>query len=213
MHGWTKFAAILLCLVSCAGPVLKADLAGDAISDFSLQNLLENPEIHEGRLFLLGGIIIQTVLTDRGSLIEAVYVPVDPQGIPGDAVPPIRRFLALLLEEFQLSDPAVFQSSRRVTIAGTFRGNRSGTIEGDTYVYPLFRIEDIRVWEENSTQKHFFDPSYIAAIPPPDVGYRVPPLAGSAALLPGSFPFLQEPDWFQTPFPVISPSGSPDGPE
>ena len=141
------FAALLLLVISSCAPVLRKDLIQAGTRDFPFADLTRNPELYRGKLFILGGTIGNTTVTERGSLIEALYVPVDSSGYLRD-LRPDGRFLALYPKEQGILDPVVFGIGRRVTLAATFTGTRPGKIGQMGYVFPSFRIEQVYLWPQ-----------------------------------------------------------------
>ena len=145
---------ILLAIVvlsSCA-PVLREDLMRSASFDVRFSDMRENPDLYKGRLYILGGIIVKTTAVKRGSLIEAIYVPVDSLGYLKGARVSSGRFLAIFPK--RLLDPLFFTKGREVTIAGEFIGTRKGKIEEMEYTYPFFEVKEIYLWEE--TKEYYY---------------------------------------------------------
>ncbi len=147
---------ISILLISCA-PVIRKDLMKTAIKNPNLTGIKEKPIIHKGELYAFGGIIVDTKITEKGSLIEAIYVPVDSGGYLKDTIPSNGRFLALYPEEFGLLDPVIYSKKRKITIAGKFIETREGKINEMKYTYPLFEIKDIYLWENRT---YYYDPYY-----------------------------------------------------
>jgi len=61
-------------------PCLQGRYHEDATLNPSLSELNSAPVMFEGKLYILGGQIVNTRVTKDGSLIEAIYVPVDSRG-------------------------------------------------------------------------------------------------------------------------------------
>jgi outer membrane lipoprotein len=139
--------AVLILGVSCA-PVLRTDLMTAGTRNFSFRDILVNPQLYENRLFILGGIVVNTTLTDQGSLVESLYVPVDSLGYLKPVYGPVQRSIALFPRELGVLDPMIYRKDRQITFAGTFMGIREGKIDTMSYTYPEFRIEQIYLWEE-----------------------------------------------------------------
>ena len=142
----------VLILFSCA-PVLRYDLMGKGILNARLSELKENPVSYREKLFILGGIIVNTTVTKEGSLIEAIYVPVDFRGYLKSSGISNGRFLAIYKG---FLDPVIFNQEREVTIAGIFKGTRTGNIGEMEYTYPFFEIEEIYLWEKR--QDEYYPP-------------------------------------------------------
>jgi len=153
---WGILLFLGVIVTSCA-PVLRYDLMKGGIRDLPPSVIRDNPEVYRGRLFILGGVIVNTKVTDEGTLIEAIYIPVDSYGYLEGTGPVDGRYLALY-DGFL--DPLIFEKEREITLAGEFIENRRGKIGEVDYVYPLFKIKQIYLWEE----KRYY---YVSPPPPP----------------------------------------------
>jgi outer membrane lipoprotein len=138
---------LLLAAVSSCAPVLRKDLMETGARDVPFPKLVETPEALKGRLFILGGLIVHTKISTEGSLIEALYMPVDARGYLKNGGPH-NRFLALYPKDAGILDPLIYRRDRVVTLAGIFAGTRPGRIDEMEYVYPLFEIREIYLWQE-----------------------------------------------------------------
>ncbi len=134
-------------LSSCA-PVLNRDFMSSGIYNIPPSLIIEDQARFSGELFILGGVIVDTKVTADGSLVEAIFVPVNSLGYLKDTGVSDGRFLALYPKEKGLLDPLIFLKEREITVAGEFKGTRSGRIDEMEYTYPLFEIKDIYLWEE-----------------------------------------------------------------
>ena len=100
-----------LMLMSCA-PVLSQNILRQGIYNPNLTELKENPIIHDGKLFVFGGIIVNTTATKDGSLIEAIYVPVTARGYFKDWYREGGgRFMAIYKEK-EILDPMIYSAKR-----------------------------------------------------------------------------------------------------
>ncbi|MBI5408728.1 MAG: Slp family lipoprotein [Nitrospirae bacterium] len=154
-------------LLSCA-PVLREELMRSGIYDFQLKEIKENPVFNTGKLFIFGGIIVKTTVTKEGSLIEAIYVPVDPRGYLRDYYSLTDgRFLAVFRGK-ELLDPLIFKEKREITLAGEFVEMRKGMIGEMEYSYPLFEIKEVYLWPELEQYNYYYPPPY----PPGHYRYR-----------------------------------------
>jgi outer membrane lipoprotein len=155
-----KNAILIFFLISysCA-PVLSKNLHQQGISGMSLMEIKENLPLNKGRLFILGGVIVKTTINSEGSLIEAIYVPVDSRGYLESLNTADGRFLAIYSSK-DLLDPVIFREQREVTLAGELIGTRSGKIDEMDYVYPLFEITEIYLWREEKEYGRYYYPPY-----------------------------------------------------
>lgn len=138
---------LFLILFSCA-PVLNRDLMEEAMRNVPLSQIRANPGTYKGKLFVLGGVIVETRLTEKGSLLEVLALPVDSGGRIEDTERAMGRFLALYPAEKGILDPMVYKKGRYVTLAGDFVENRTKKIDELEYVYPLFQARQVHLWEE-----------------------------------------------------------------
>ncbi|MDH5203514.1 MAG: Slp family lipoprotein [Nitrospirota bacterium] len=142
-------------LFSCA-PVLREEIMKIASRDVPISDMRKNPIFYSGKLFILGGLIVNTKLTERGSLIEAVYVPVDSRGYLKDVESLNGRFLAIFPKEKGILDPLIYRKGREITLAGAFIETRTGKIDEMEYTYPVFEIKELYLWEE----RYYITPAY-----------------------------------------------------
>jgi outer membrane lipoprotein len=187
--------ALSLIFYSCA-PVLNREYMREGSREVSFQLLEENPNDFKGRLFILGGVIVQTKFTAAGSQIEAVHVPVDGSGYFEENGRSEGRFLAVSPKDGAMLDPEVYQRGRRITLAGEFVELRKGMIDEMEYVYPVFRIKQIYLWPQETSYYpapyYYYDPwfypypyyywdpwwsypYYYRYYPAPPVYQRIPP--------------------------------------
>ncbi len=116
--------------------------------DASFEELKSNPDAYKGRLYILGGLIVETRLIEQGSQVEVLAVPVDYYGYLEENEKARGRFLALYPKEKGILDPLVFKKGREVTLAAEFRDIKKGKIDEMEYEYPVFEIRQIHLFEE-----------------------------------------------------------------
>jgi len=116
--------------------------------DFQLSHLVETPEVFKDHLFILGGLIVETKLTEKGSQIEVLFIPVNSSGYLRDSSRHQGRFLALYSRSKGILDPLIYRKGREITLAGDFVEVRKGKIDEMEYSYPVFEIRQIHLWDE-----------------------------------------------------------------
>ncbi len=146
MKNWFLIA-VFLALTGCA-PVLDKGLMDQGAREFQLSHLVETPEVFKDRLFILGGVIVETKLTEKGSQIEALFIPVNPSGYLRDTSRHQGRFLAVYSRSKGILDPLIYNKGREITLAGDFVEVRKGKIDEMEYSYPVFEVRQIHLWEE-----------------------------------------------------------------
>lgn len=138
---------IAVLLFAGCSPVLNREFMDQGAREFQLSHLVETPEVFKDHLFILGGVIVDSRLTATGSQIEALYVPVNRYGDLRD-MGYQGRFLAVYSRTKGLLDPLIYKKGREITLAGDFAGVRRAKIDELEYVYPVFEIRQIHLWEE-----------------------------------------------------------------
>lgn len=123
-------------------------------------SLIADPDHYNGHIIIFGGIIVDTKITPDGSLVEAVFVPVDVFGSLKDTEAIHGRFLALYPKNKGLLDPLIFIKERAITVAAEFKGVRKGMIDKMEYTYPFFEIKDIYLWDESVEYYYIPPPVY-----------------------------------------------------
>jgi outer membrane lipoprotein len=182
-------SAVVLVLAACS-PVLTRGVMKEGAREFSLNYLRETPEVFEGKLFILGGLIVETRFTEKGSQLEALQVPVDSFGYLERSAHSQGRFLALYPKSKGFLDPMVYMKGREVTLAGEFLETRKAKIDEMEYVYPVFEIKEIYLWEERRDYDWPAYPYYYPYYDP--FTYRSP--------------FLYDPWGWSYPYPYWPPS-------
>lgn len=150
--------ALSLMLFACA-PVLNRDLMKEGALNPSLNELRSDPEAYKGKLFILGGVIVETRFVRDGSQMEVFSLPVDSRGYLRDTDSSKGRFLAFYPGEKGLLDPVIYKKGREVTLAGVFVETRKGKLDDMEYLYPVFEIRQIYLWEERRDYTGYY-PNY-----------------------------------------------------
>jgi len=154
-------SAVLMAISACT-PVLNREVMNQGTRNAPFDQMREAPDVFKGKLFILGGLIVETRLLEKGPQIEALSVPVDSLGYLQEAGRTQGRFLALYPRSKGLIDPLVYKKGREITLAGEFVEARKGKIDEMEYVYPVFEIREIYLWEERKDYYYYpyYDPFY-----------------------------------------------------
>jgi outer membrane lipoprotein len=145
--------------LSCA-PVIQEEFMRTGSISVPFPDMSENPGLYKGKLFILGGLIADTRAIKKGSLIEALYIPVDSRGYLQTTDRPMGRFLAYYPKERGLLDPLIYKKGKAITIAAEFAGTQKGKLDEMDYTYPLLEIKEIYLWPERSESYYWPYPAY-----------------------------------------------------
>jgi outer membrane lipoprotein len=113
--------------------------------EITFSALIKDPEAYQGRVVLLGGVIVNTVNKKEGTLLEVYKTRLDREGKPTDTDRSEGRFLALYQG---FLDGEIYKQGREVTIAGTVRGEKVQLLGEIEYRYPYLLIKELHLWEE-----------------------------------------------------------------
>jgi len=94
----------MIILFSCS-PMLRQDSIDRATFNYQSSEIKQNPASYRGNLFVFGGIIVSTTAVERGSLIEALYAPVDSRGYLKNVQDTGDRYLAIYPKDYGFLDP------------------------------------------------------------------------------------------------------------
>ena len=161
-------------LFSGCTPVLDRQLMKEGAREFQLGHLTETPEAFKDKLFVLGGVIAETRLVEQGSQIEALFVPVNAYGDLMDLERVQGRFLAVYPRSRGILDPMIYSKGRLVTLAGTFIEARKGKIDELEYLYPVFEVRQVHLWEEYPQYPYGYGWPYPYYYPSYYLYYRMP---------------------------------------
>ncbi len=146
MKQFPLFLIVSIFLITACAPVFREEIMKQATLNPSLGELNRDPMLYEGKLYILGGTIVNTKVTKEGSLIEAVYTPVDSRGYLQDYIQSV-RFIALYPRNKGILDPLIFAKAREITIAGIYKGVRTATLDEIEYPFSYFEIVEFHLWE------------------------------------------------------------------
>jgi len=132
--------------------MLRQDSIDRATFNYQSSEIKQNPASYRGNLFVFGGIIVSTTAVERGSLIEALYAPVDSRGYLKNVQDTGDRYLAIYPKDYGFLDPMIFREGREITMAGEFIGLQTGKIDEMDYIFPVFQIEEVHLWRGTSKE-------------------------------------------------------------
>ncbi len=134
-------------LFSCA-PALNREYLTQGERILSFDQLRANPDAYKGKMYVLGGLIVETRFTEAGSQMEILSVPVDSRGYLEEGDGSRGRFLAVFPKSKGLLDPVIYKKGREVSLAGQFIDIRKGKIDDMEYIYPLFEVSQVHLFPE-----------------------------------------------------------------
>lgn len=131
-------------LVSGCAHVVSRELRDRADKGIPAAALFSDPDAYKGRLVILGGTVINTTPTDKGTYIEVLQKPLDRLERPEDTDFTYGRFL--ILYEGYL-EPTIYSRGRAITVAGDLVGSTVRRLDEMQYRYPLIRSRELYLLE------------------------------------------------------------------
>jgi outer membrane lipoprotein len=153
--------ASVVFLSGCAH-VISRDVLKEVDKDISFAQLRKGPQDYQGKVVLLGGVIVKTVNRKEGTLLEVYQTGIDRRGKPIKLDASCGRFLAYY-EGFL--DSEIYRKGREVTIAGIVEGEEVLRLGEIDYRYPYLVVKEIHLWEEEQARVYapypwWWDPWY-----------------------------------------------------
>jgi outer membrane lipoprotein len=142
-----KFFVLGMALIFFSGCVhaISRDVLKEADKEITFAALVKEPAAYQGKVVLLGGVIVKTVNKKEGTLLEVYQTKLDSEGRPTDTDRSGGRFLALYQG---FLDSEIYKQGRQVAIAGTVQGEKVQPLGEIEYRYPYLLIKEIHLWEE-----------------------------------------------------------------
>jgi outer membrane lipoprotein len=119
--------------------------ARDAVDqETTFAQVRTDPERHEGKTLLLGGVIVDIRIEKDGTTLEIYRWKLDRWGEPIAVDETGGRFLA---RTDRLLDPALYDPGRLITLTATVKGRETHPLGQIEYSYPVFHLDESYPWE------------------------------------------------------------------
>ena len=135
---------MVLGLLSGCAHVISRGALKQVDAKITFAALLKDPNAYAGKVVLLGGIIVNTINKQEGTLLEVYETALDQEGKPVNTDVSEGRFLALYQG---FLDSEIYKQGRRVTIAGTVQGEKVQKLDEIQYHYPYLIVKEIHLWK------------------------------------------------------------------
>jgi len=126
--------------------LVPAELRQQIDRSVTYPELKAEPEKYEGRVVMLGGIILSAKRRQDQTEIEILELPFAGGVVPiADRARSEGRFLAVKKE---FLDPATVRVGAPVTVIGELKGKAVRDLDDETYAYPVLEILQLTDWEK-----------------------------------------------------------------
>ncbi len=134
----------LILLVSGCAHVISKEVRENSDLSLTLSQVRENPDGFKGKSIVWGGEIIQLINQEDGTTeIEIFQRPLSYWGEPKLTATSEGRFL-VLADRFL--DPYIYQSGKKITVAGEITGEETKKLGEMEYQYPLLAGKQLYIW-------------------------------------------------------------------
>lgn len=154
---------VLVFLAGCVHAVSRGVLK-EVDREITFAALIKAPNAYQGKVVMLGGVIVTAINKKEGTLLEVYQTRLDREGRPRDTDRSEGRFLALYQG---FLDSEIYKQGREVTIAGTVEGEKVQMLGEVEYHYPYLLVKEIHLWEEEEPVQYepypwgpWYDPWY-----------------------------------------------------
>lgn len=148
IHSAKKILLVLAltAIIGCAH-VISREVREEADRELTPEILFRDPDAYKGKIVILGGVIISSKNTDKGTHIEVLQNPIDSRGRPEDTDVSYGRFL--IFYEGYL-DTAIYSMGRKVTVVGEVLGKKTRPLGEVQYSYLLIKSKELHILKPRS---------------------------------------------------------------
>jgi outer membrane lipoprotein len=137
------FATILaLSLTGCIHAIPK-EILSEVDREISFTELQKAPKTYEGKVVLLGGVLVSVLNQRSGTLLVIYQTEIDREGRPVNLDKSGGRFLAFYRG---FLDSAIYRKGRQVTLAAAVKGMKFMKLGELDYRHPYLVIKAIHLW-------------------------------------------------------------------
>jgi starvation-inducible outer membrane lipoprotein len=145
---------ITLFLSSCSY-AFKESLRKSSEEDIPFSSAQSNIERDTGAVFIWGGVIVNSVISESGNYLEVVQTPLNKYGKVVDPGVSEGRFIVYSPSGI---DPDEYVNGRLISVIGFLIKGVDSHVDGAAYTYPVVEAIEIRPWDmmEGETPRAFF---------------------------------------------------------
>jgi len=144
MGRFTFYLAVVVVISGCAH-VISEDILREVNTETAFAELQKAPQDYQGKMVLLGGIVVKTVNKKDGTLLEMYQTELDRYGMPINIDFSLGRFLVYYKG---FLDGEIYRNGRKVTIVGIVQGEEVIRLGEIDYPCPYLVVKEIHLWRE-----------------------------------------------------------------
>jgi outer membrane lipoprotein len=131
-------------------------LEGQVDRDLRYVDVKESPDAYRGKLMLAGGKVLSAERLKEGTRIEVLQYPLTADLVPDENGEPSKgRFIAMDTEGSHISDPAVLDDDKLVTLVGEVVGTATVKIDEIEERVPKLALKHVTVWDKDRLRPYY----------------------------------------------------------
>lgn len=131
-------------------------LEGKVDRHLRFANIKHNPESYIGKLMLAGGQVLSSEQVKDGTKFELLQIPLSEDLIPAAREAESKGHFVVIDRNSQLSDLAVFDAPKRVTVVGEVLGSTTVTMDDVARQVPLLALEHVTLWDLDQVRARYW---------------------------------------------------------
>jgi len=140
--GHIVFIFFIMFLMGCAIGISRQSRSKVTYTG-TFSELQKTPDIYKDEIIMLGGKILETIVSSTLSQLTVLQLELGNNGQPVNFDQSNGRFI---VESKQFLDPAIYQKAMLLTLVGKLKGSKIRAIGGFDYVYPIVEAIEIKLW-------------------------------------------------------------------
>lgn len=152
--------AVLCGLILFAGgcnrrDVIPEGLEGKVDRHLRYADIKQDPDAYRGKLMLAGGKVLSAERVKEGTKIEVLQIALSKNLIPEGHEAESKGRFVVMDNTGQVSDPAIFNDEKRITVVGEVSGTTTVKIDEVQQSVPLLLLKHVTVWDKNRAEASY----------------------------------------------------------
>lgn len=136
--------------------VIPEQLEGKVDHTLRYTDIQHDPEFYTGKLMLLGGQVLSAERVPDGTKFELLQIPLSEDLIPAGREAESKGRFVVIDRTGQLSDPAIFNYEKRITVVGEVLGTTTVKVDEVPRQVPLLALEQVTAWELDRVRARYW---------------------------------------------------------
>jgi outer membrane lipoprotein len=152
------FALIAIVLLSACASRMPAELSSVTASSLRLADVKRDVDEYENERVLWGGTIIVVENDEDETRIQILEKPLSGNAKPKEYSDSEGRFL---MRTTEFLDPAIYTQGRKISVAGTIKGEIERQVGNRAVTMPILNAESHYLWPETEPMHYYYPYPYL----------------------------------------------------